>query len=98
MKVNEAVCVGGNALTYVLTVVQTKEIFQLISLILSVLVSVIIILYRLWKWYNEAKADGKITKEELKKGIDIAKDGISEVKEKVDDYKKEGGNKDDKQN
>lgn len=97
MKVNEAVCIGGNAFTYVLTIVQTKEIFQLVSLIVSILVSIVILGYRIWKWWSEAKADGKITKEELKEGINIAKDGVNEIKKQVDDYKEKGGeNKDGK--
>ena len=34
----------GNGLMYILTIVQTKELFQIISLCLSILISLIIIM------------------------------------------------------
>lgn len=60
-----------NGLTYVVAVAQTNEVFQWIELGFSILTSVVLIAYRLWKWYKSAKADGKITKDELKEGIKI---------------------------
>ena len=88
MKPNEIISYVANGLTYVVALSQTNEVFQIVELVFAILTSVILLLYRLWKWYNEAKKDGKITKDEIKDGINIIVDG-------VDDIKKKGDRKDD---
>ena len=60
-----------NGLTYVLAVAQTNEIFQIIELVCSILTSCVLIGFRLWKWYKEAKKDGEITRDEIAEAIDI---------------------------
>lgn len=65
MKTGELMSVGGNILTWVLSAIQQNEILQIIEFILSAILSIVILLYRVWHWYKEANADGKITKEEL---------------------------------
>ena len=86
----EGVAIGGNVFTYVLTIVQTNEIFQIISLVLSIITSIIIIAYRLYVWYKTAKADGKITKDEIEDAAKIVADGAKEI----NDAMKEGEQKD----
>ena len=88
LKPNEIISYIANGLTYVVALSQTNEIFQIVELVFAILTSVILLLYRLWKWYNEAKKDGKITREEIQDGIDIIIDG-------VEDIKKKGNKKDD---
>ena len=88
MKTNEIISFIANGLTYVVALSQTNEVFQIVELVFAILTSVILLLYRLWKWYNEAKKDGKITKDEIKDGINIIVNG-------VDDIKKKGDRKDD---
>ena len=73
----------GNGLLYVLTVAQSNETFQIIELVVSIVVSIVILAYRLWKWWKEAKKDGKITKEEIEEGVDIIVDGVDEIKDKT---------------
>lgn len=75
--------IGGNVLLYGLTIAQSNETFQIVELVMSILVSVIILAYRLWKWWKEAKKDGKITKEEIEEGVDIIVDGVDEIKDKT---------------
>ena len=77
----EAGLFAGNGLTYILAAIQSNEILQWIEFGLSIAVSVVLLAYRIWKWYREAKKDGKITPEEIK---DLA-DTIEESKE---DFKK----------
>ena len=84
MKPNEIISYIANGLTYVVALSQTNEIFQIVELVFAILTSVILLLYRLWKWYNEAKKDGKITREEIKDGIDIIIDGVEDIKKKGD--------------
>ena len=60
-----------NSLTYVLASLQTNEILQIIEFVLSGLTSIILIGFRLWKWYKEAKKDGEITRDEIAEAINI---------------------------
>lgn len=71
-----------NGLTYLLVVSQANEVFQIIQLVLASLTSVVLIVTRLWKWWKEAKADGKITKEEIEEGIKIISDEVDKDKKK----------------
>lgn len=67
----------GEAVGVVLTASQTKEAFQIVSLILTIIATVFSILSRIIIWYRHAKKDGKITKEELEEGVKIIEDEIS---------------------
>lgn len=58
----ELVCVGSGT---VLTITQTKEVFQIINLILTAIAFIISVFYTCWKWYRNAKKDGKITVDEI---------------------------------
>lgn len=75
METNEIVTISGNAGTYVLAALQQNEILQYIEFGLSALVSLIIIAFKIWKWWKEAKKDGKITQEELNDLQEIVKKG-----------------------
>lgn len=52
------------------TAIQTKELFQYISLILSIICTILTIIFTIWRWYRKASADGKITEEEVDELID----------------------------
>lgn len=62
---DEAIGGTGSILSWVLTITQTNEIFALIQIIASTIVSIITIGYILYKWYKKASEDGKITKDEV---------------------------------
>ena len=85
MKISDGLEIGGNAGMYVLTVIQTKEIFQIISLVLSILISLFIIVGKIVDWYKKAKSDGKITKDEIEELTGNVKEDISQIKDNVDD-------------
>ena len=70
----------GSATSWICTIVQTNEIFQCVMLVLSILSTLFTLAYTIYKWYNKAKEDGKITKEEIK---ELA-DDISEIVTKED--------------
>ena len=74
MKLDDAFTIGGNLFGYVLSAVQTNEILQIISFALSIATSTIIIGFKVWAWWKKAKADGKITKEEIDELHDIIDD------------------------
>ena len=72
---------AGTALSVLGTVIQTNELLQFISLIISIVGGLItFIVVPLLTWYNKAKADGKITKEELKEAKDTIKNGVDKLK------------------
>lgn len=71
--------IGGTALETVLAVSQTNEILQTIQIILAIITFLVTIGYTIWKWYKNAKKDGKITKDEVE-------DLVDEIKEEVDKY------------
>jgi len=74
----------------VLTAVQTNQIFQTISLILTCIATALTIAYTVWKWWKKASADGKIDEEEVKELINI----VDDSKEKIENIgdKKNGKN------
>lgn len=76
-------CEVFNTLQYVLATIQDNPIWQGIQLGLSILTSVVLIAYRLWKWHDEATADGKITKDEIEEGAKIISDGLDDIDDKV---------------
>lgn len=68
----------ADGVAVVFTATQTNEVFQMISLILTIvatLFSVVLTAVRLFHWYKEAKKDGKITKEEVDEAKKIIEDG-----------------------
>ena len=75
----------GTALSVIGTATQTNEILQTISLIITITGALITYIgIPLFAWYKKSKADGKITKEEIKEGIDIAKNGAEKIKKEED--------------
>lgn len=79
----------GSGIEFVLAAIQADEIFQIITFVLGILTSIVTLAFTLYKWYKAASADGKITKEEIKEGLDIVKDGIEEIGKKTDNKKSE---------
>ena len=47
------------------TVSQTNEVFQTIQIIISALAGAAALAYTIWRWYRNAKKDGKITEDEI---------------------------------
>lgn len=89
MKPRNIFEVVGNAFMYVLTATQTKEVFEIISLCLSIVISLLIITSKIIGWYKEAKKDGKITEDEVQDAIDIIKDGAEDIKDSIDGRKED---------
>lgn len=74
----------GTAMSAVGTASQTNELLQTISLIITIIGGVItFVLLPLWNWWKKAKADGKITKDEIKEGVDVATNGIKDLDDKL---------------
>lgn len=73
----------GTGVTAVGTGLQTNEILQAISIVLTIIGSLITIAMALTNWWKNAKKDGKITKEEINEGVGIIVDGANDLKDKI---------------
>ena len=80
----------GNGFMYLITLLSTNEVFQWIELGLSILISVVILGYNLWRWWKEASKDGKITKEEIQQGLEIMGEGLEDIKKKEENANVKG--------
>ena len=79
----------GTALSAAGTALQTNEVLQTISLIITILGAIIsMIVLPLVTWWKNAKKDGKIDKGEIKEGLDTLQEGIEGVKDTLDDKNK----------
>lgn len=80
-------CEVFNTLQYALSTIQDNPIWQGIQLGLSILTSVVLIAYRLWKWHKDAMKDGKLSEEEIEEGMNIINDIHETIKSKDDEPK-----------
>lgn len=76
---DEATGIVGSSISWLLTVSQANQVFELIQIILSSIVSLITICYIVYKWYKKA------TKEDSDGGKDITLKEIEELKEEVEE-------------
>ena len=79
----------GTALSAVGTGLQTSEVLQIISLVLTIIGSLITIAMAIINWWKKAKADGKITSEEIQEGVEIIQNGINDLKDKTEEDKED---------
>ena len=81
----------GTALSAVGTGLQTNEVLQTISLVITIIGGLItFIIVPLVNWYKNAKKDGKIDKDELKDVVNIVVEGSEKLKDGIDQIKKDG--------
>ena len=84
--------IGGvaSSLSAVGTSLQTNEVLQIISLVLTIAGTLItFIVLPLLNWYIKAKKDGKITIDEVKEGVETLQEGINSTQNTLGDKKKE---------
>ena len=82
MKNNPVEWIGCGIAT-ILTAIQTEHVFQIISLVLTCIATLVTLAFTIWKWWKNAKADGKIDKDELEELGNIVTDGAKEIKESL---------------
>lgn len=70
MKNSNGASYGADILGAVFTAVQTDTTLQIISLVLTIVATAFSIAFTIYKWYKSAKADGKITEDEIDELID----------------------------
>ena len=65
-----------------LGVAQLNQVMQIIQLTLGILATIISIAFSLYKWWKKAKADGKITEEEINEAVDIITKPLDDKEDK----------------
>ena len=88
MKIKDFFQIIGNGLQYAISLAQVEDALRIAGIILSVIISLIIIIDKIITWWKKAKADGKITEDEIKEGVEIIKDGTQEIKDHIEKGKK----------
>ena len=86
----------GNALSVVGVALTPQElesvehITAIICMIVGLLITIVCsIVIPFIKWWKKAKADGKITEDEIKEGVEIIENGLNELKDKTKEDKEE---------
>ena len=83
----------GTGISAIGTAIQTNEMLQTISLVITIVGAVLTyLIIPLVTWIKKSKEDGKITKEEIEEGINIISNGIESVENKIDKPHKEDTN------
>lgn len=85
MNKDEATGIIGSSVSWILTISQANQIFELVQVILSSIVSLITIGYIAYKWYKRVtseNSDGgkKITINEIKELKDEVEENVSKSK------------------
>lgn len=68
-------------------IISTKELLGIILLVLNICIAIVSLALKLIQWYKNAKADGKITKDEIKEGVDIVASSIDDINKQIEDSK-----------
>lgn len=71
----------GCGASAVFTAIQTQEVFQIISLILTCVATLVTIAYTIYRWYKNATKDGKIDDKEIGELVDIINKGADDIKQ-----------------
>lgn len=89
MKDNFIIGSIGTALSAIGTGLQTNEVLETISLIITIIGGLItFIIVPLLNWYNKSKADDKIDTNEVQEAIKIISHGSEKIKDQIDNNEK----------
>lgn len=76
----DTLCIGFQA---ILTAIQVDEVIRWVNLGLTILTTIIALVYRIYKWYKDAKSDGKIDSNEVEELHNIVVDESDKIKENL---------------
>ena len=68
---------------------STSEVEQIILYIVGILSALVSLSFNIWIWYKKAKADGKITVDEVKEGKETIENGLDDLASKAKNKGKE---------
>lgn len=81
MKFKDNINYLSSGASWLFTLVQTNQLLQSIMFVLSIVSTLFTIAYTVYRWYNKAKEDGKITLDEVKELHDETKDDVEKLKD-----------------
>lgn len=88
-----AVSAVSSSVCMTLAGLQVDEILRYVNLALAVLSAIVAIAFTCWKWWHEAKKDGRITPDEVKDVLDDVGNIIDDTKESIGEIKAEDDKK-----
>lgn len=91
--INEAL--SGAGIVIGVDLISTKELLGLILVIINIIIAILSLVLKVVQWYKNAKADGKITSDEVSEGIEIINTGAEDIKKEIEDSKSSKGDKKD---
>ena len=72
----------GTPIGVICTALQTNEIMQYIQLGLTILSTAVALAFTIWNWWRKAKADGKITEDEVDEIVNDVNDIVNKDNDK----------------
>ena len=78
----------ANCFGVIFSAIQSNEILSWVSWGLTLLATLVSLLFTLWKWWRKVKQDGKIDDGEIQEGLDIVNDHINQINGGSDDGKR----------
>lgn len=82
---DEIVSGGLVSLSAMLTALQTNDLFQTVSLVVTILSGIVSIVFIIWRWWKQAKKDGKVDGEDIGQLLDDLSEGLKDIKSDIDD-------------
>ena len=82
--------VFGTGTCAVGTALQTNEVLQMVSLIITILGGIVsLIVLPILNWWHKAKQDGEVTPDELVEGAETLKEGLDKLDNSLKGEKKD---------
>ncbi len=92
---NEITGYCGSGFIAILGALQLDEALKWVNLVLAIVTAVTTLAFTIWKWYKTAKADGKITIDEIGDLAGRMKEEAGKIAEDVNKIKENGKNEGD---
>ena len=78
----------GTGTSAVGTALQTNDVLQMISLIITILGGIVsLIVLPILNWWHKVNKDGKVTADEVKEGLETLNDGLEKLNDNLKDKK-----------
>ena len=93
----DSIAVVGTATAVIGTASQIDQVRSWISLAVTIIGALCTFVPIFIRWWKKAKADGKITIDEIQEGVEIVKRGKDSVQQILNDHNQKKGDKDENQ-
>lgn len=87
---------SSSAFVSVLASLQIDDVLKYVNIALAILSTLVALAFTLYKWYKEAKKDGKITPDEVIDAVNKVGDIVDDAKSTINKIGENKGEKDEK--